>query len=175
MALQLYLGCSGSGKSHKLYEHIIAESLKHPELNYYILVPEQYNLTTQQKLISMHPKKGILNIDVLSFTRLAHRVFEEVGYVHARGATIDDIGKNLILRHMAGRNEDKLTALKGSLNKLGYISEVKSVISEFMQYGIGDKELEGLIDKSSGRSILKSKLTDIRLLYSEFLNCIIYN
>ena len=172
MALQLYLGCSGSGKSHRLYEHIIDESLKHPELNYYILVPEQYNLSTQQKLISMHPKKGILNIDVLSFTRLAHRVFEEVGYSHARGVTIDDIGKNLILRHMAGKNEDKLTALKGSLNKLGYISEVKSVISEFMQYGIGDKELEGLIEKSSERGILKAKLADIRLLYNEFLKYI---
>ena len=172
MALQLYLGCAGSGKSHRLYEHIIEESLKHPELNYYILVPEQYNLSTQQKLLSMHPKKGILNIDVLSFTRLAHRVFEEVGYSHARGTTIDDIGKNLILRHMAGRNEDKLTALKGSFDKLGYISEVKSVISEFMQYGIGDKELQYLIDKSRSRGILSQKLTDIRLLYNEFLNFI---
>ncbi len=172
MALQLYLGCAGSGKSHKLYEHIIDESIKHPELNYYILVPEQYNLSTQQKLISMHPKKGMLNIDVLSFTRLAHRVFEEVGYSHARGATIDDIGKNLILRHMAARNEDKLTALKGTFDKLGYISEVKSVISEFMQYGIGDKELSLLIERSENRGILKQKLTDIRLLYNEFLKYI---
>ena len=172
MALQFFSGCSGSGKSYKLYEHIIEESLKHPELNYYILVPEQYNLSTQQKLVSMHPKKGILNIDVLSFTRLAHRVFEEVGYSNARGAVIDDIGKNLILCHMAGRNEDKLTALKGTFNKLGYISEVKSVISEFMQYGIGDKELAHLIDKSASRGILKQKLTDIRLLYNEFLKYI---
>lgn len=172
MALKLYLGCSGSGKSHKLYEHIIDESLKHPELNYYILVPEQYNLSTQQKLISMHPKKGILNIDVLSFTRLAHRVFEEVGYSHARGTIIDDIGKNLILRHMAGKNEDKLTALKGSFDKQGFISEVKSVISEFMQYGIGDRELAYLIDKSASRGILKQKLVDIRLLYNEFLTFI---
>nr|MCR5233755.1 PD-(D/E)XK nuclease family protein [Lachnospiraceae bacterium] len=172
MALQMYKGCSGSGKSHKLYEHIIEESLRHPELTYLILVPEQYNLSTQRQIISMHPKKGMLNIDVLSFTRLAHRVFEEVGYSRAKGVTIDDIGKNLILRHMASENEDKLTALSGSFNKLGYISEVKSVISEFMQYRIGDRELEQLIEKSSGRGILKSKLTDIRLLYSEFLKYI---
>ena len=69
---------------------------------------------------------------------------------------------------MAGKNEDKLTALKGSFDKLGYISEVKSVISEFMQYGIGDKELGQLIEKSSTRGLLKQKLTDIRLLYNEF-------
>ncbi|MCR4806546.1 MAG: PD-(D/E)XK nuclease family protein, partial [Lachnospiraceae bacterium] len=81
-------------------------------------------------------------------------------------------GKNLILRHMAGRNEDKLTALKGSVGKLGYISEVKSVISEFMQYGVGDSELGKLIEKSESRGVLKDKLTDIRLLYGEFLKYI---
>lgn len=172
MALRLYLGRSGSGKSHKLYEYIIEESLSHPEMTYLILVPEQYNLSTQQQLISMHPKKGILNIDVLSFTRLAHRVFEEVGYSRARGATIDDIGKNLILMHMASGNEDKLTALSGIFNKIGYISEVKSVISEFMQYGIGDKELDSLIKMSEGRGTLHAKLTDIRYLYGEFLKYI---
>lgn len=168
MALQLYLGCSGSGKSYELYKHIIDESISHPELTYLILVPEQYNLTTQQQLISMHPRKGILNIDVLSFSRLAHRVFEEVGYVRAKGVVIDDTGKNLILRHMAGNNEDKLTALSGMFSKPGYISEVKSVISEFMQYGIGDRELDELIKKSSDRGILRDKLKDLKLLYNEF-------
>ena len=172
MALQMYLGCSGSGKSYKLYEHIIDESLLHPEVTYLFIVPEQYNLSTQRRLISMHPRKGILNIDVLSFSRLSHRVFEEVGYRSARGVTIDDIGKNLILRHMASENGDKLTALSGVLNRLGYISEVKSVISEFMQYGIGDSELAELIEKSSGHGILQAKLTDIRLLYNEFLKYI---
>ncbi|MBR5765186.1 MAG: hypothetical protein IKX95_00245, partial [Lachnospiraceae bacterium] len=69
MALQVYRGCSGSGKSYRLYKHLIEESLAHPELTYFIIVPEQYNLSTQRTLISMHPKKGMLNIDVLSFTR----------------------------------------------------------------------------------------------------------
>ena len=33
----------------------------------------------QKRLVSMHPRKGILNIDVVSFERLAYKVFEEVG------------------------------------------------------------------------------------------------
>lgn len=168
----MYFGCSGSGKSHKLYKHIIEESLLHPEVTYLFVVPEQYNLSTQRRLISMHPNKGILNIDVLSFTRLSHRVFEEVGYRSARGVTIDDIGKNLILRHIISGNQHKLTALSGVFGKLGYISEIKSVISEFMQYGIGDRELKYLVDKSSARGILKEKLTDVQLLYREFLKYI---
>ena len=172
MALQIYSGVSGSGKTHSLFEHIINESIAHPELNYIVLVPEQYTLTTQYKLVQMHPRHGILNIDVLNFNRLAHRIFEEVGYNEARGTIIDDIGKNLILRHLAGQNEDRLTALSGVFRKLGYISEVKSVISEFMQYGIGDEQLATLIDNSKDRGILHAKLSDIRILYAEFLKLI---
>lgn len=36
-------------------------------------------MQTQKTLVEMHPQKGILNIDVLSFERLAYRIFEEVG------------------------------------------------------------------------------------------------
>ena len=43
----------------------------------------------------------------------------------------------LILRKIAGQFEERLKVLKGNLKKQGYISEVKSVISEFTQYGVG--------------------------------------
>ena len=36
-------------------------------------------MQTQKELVSLHPDGGILNIDVLSFQRLAYRVFEETG------------------------------------------------------------------------------------------------
>ena len=100
MALQFILGNSGSGKSHYLYQHIIEESLCHPDVNFLILVPEQFTMQTQKDLVSMHPKKGIMNIDVLSFGRLAHRIFEEVGGDDR--VILDDEGKNLILRKIAG-------------------------------------------------------------------------
>ena len=90
MALQFIFGNSGSGKSRYLYEQIIRESQVHPEKNYIVLVPEQFTMQTQRELVHLHPSKGILNIDVLSFGRLAHRVFEEViaadlGVLKARG------------------------------------------------------------------------------------------
>ena len=46
---------------------------------YYVIVPEQFTMQTQKTLVEMHPQGGILNIDVLSFERLAYRIFEEVG------------------------------------------------------------------------------------------------
>ena len=46
---------------------------------YLIIVPEQFTMQTQKELVSLHPAGGILNIDILSFQRLAYRIFEETG------------------------------------------------------------------------------------------------
>ena len=40
MSLQLILGSSGAGKSHYLYTHIIEESMKNPDRNYIVVVPQ---------------------------------------------------------------------------------------------------------------------------------------
>ena len=166
MSLQFIFGNSGSGKSHCLYQNIIEESIRHPEKNYLVLVPEQFTMQTQKDLCLMHPRGGIMNIDVLSFGRLAHRVFEEVGQDNR--TVLDDEGKNLILRKIAGNYEDKLTVLKGNLKKQGYISEVKSVISEFTQYGVDFERLDEFMDSISPDSYLYYKLKDIRKVYEGF-------
>ena len=77
MSLQFIMGNSGAGKSRYAYEKILAEAARHPEKNYLIVVPEQFTMQTQKDLCMAHPRGGIMNIDVLSFGRLAHRVFEE--------------------------------------------------------------------------------------------------
>ena len=79
MSLQFIIGGSGTGKSHYAFETIIREAASHPDVLYYIVVPEQFTMQTQQTVVEQSPGKGILNIDVLSFQRLAYRVFEEVG------------------------------------------------------------------------------------------------
>ena len=113
-----------------------------------------------------HPRHGIMNIDVLSFVRLSHRIFEEVGRETKR--VLDDEGKNLILRKIAGEQEEELKVLKRNLKKQGYISEVKSVISEFTQYGIGFEELDAFIETLEPESYLCYKLKDIRRVYEGF-------
>ena len=166
MSLQFIFGNSGAGKSHYLYSHIIQESMAHPERNFLVLVPEQFTMQTQKDLCMAHPRHGIMNIDVLSFVRLAHRVFEETGRETKR--VLDDEGKNLILRKIAGRYEDDLKVLKGNLKKQGYISEVKSVISEFTQYGIGFEELDAFVETLEPESYLAYKLRDIHKVYEGF-------
>ena len=166
MSLQFIFGNSGSGKSHYLYESIIEESIRKPEWNYLVLVPEQFTMQTQKDLCEMHPRGGIMNIDVLSFVRLSHRIFEEVGQEISR--VLDDEGKNLILRKIAAMHQEDLPILKGNLKKQGYISEVKSVISEFTQYGVGFDTLDSFIETLNPESYLAYKLRDIRTIYEGF-------
>lgn len=166
MPLKFVFGPSGSGKSSYLYQHVIQESMKYPERNYIVLVPEQFTMQTQKDLVMMHERKGIMNIDVLSFARLAYRVFEETG--GGGLPVLDDEGKNLILRKIAGDYESELKMLGGHMKKQGYISEVKSVISEFTQYDIGEDEIERVMESTGESSRLYYKLADIRLLYRGF-------
>lgn len=166
MSLQFIFGNSGSGKSYYLQQTVIKESMEHPADNYIVLVPEQFTMQTQKDMVMMHPNKGIMNIDVLSFGRLAYRVFEEVG--EEGNIVLDDEGKNLILRRMASQFEGELKVLSGNLKRLGYISEVKSVISEFTQYDIREEDVEQIMEQVVPDSLLYYKLHDINLIYRGF-------
>lgn len=166
MSLQFIFGPSGSGKSYYLYQKIIEESVRYPEENYIVLVPEQFTMQTQKDLVEKHPSRCIMNIDVLSFGRLAYRVFEETGGGDL--PVLDDEGKNLILRKIAGDYEDELFVLKGNMKKPGFISEVKSVISEFTQYDIGGAELDHMMEAAGEGCGLYYKLKDIAVLYQGF-------
>ena len=166
MSLQFVFGNSGSGKSHQLYQRIIEESIQYPEKKYMVIVPEQFTMQIQEELVNMHPRGGIINIDVLSFGRLAFRVMEETG--GDKRAILDDEGKSLILRKIANECEDDLRVLGGNLKKPGYISVIKSMISEFTQYDVGQEELGEVIGHIGQKSNLFYKLNDIKLVYDKF-------
>ena len=166
MALQLILGGSGAGKSHCLYEKIIKEAMTHPEQQYLVLVPEQFTLQTQRELVERHPNHGILNIDVLSFQRLAYRVFEETG--REIGTVLEETGKNLMLRRVAQEEQQALTILGSNLRRMGTISQMKSMISELTQYGITSEQLTEAMEQSKSNPQLYYKLQDMRLLYEQF-------
>ena len=166
VSLQFYFGASGSGKSRKLHEDIIREAARNPKTAYLLIVPDQFTMQTQLDLVTEHPQHIIMNIDVLSFGRLTHRILEEVGGEDM--PILDDTGKSLVLRKVAGQCRDRLQVMGSQLGRIGYIHEVKSALSEFMQYGIGMRELERLADYARGRGALYGKLQDLKALYQAF-------
>lgn len=166
MALQFIFGNSGAGKSHYLYEHIIEESMKHPQQKYLVIVPEQFTMQTQKEFVMRHPRHGIMNIDVLSFQRMAFRVLEEIG--EANRVVLDDEGKNFILRKISGKLAEQLHVLGANVRRPGYVSEARSVISELMQYGISPSDMEQMLEMVEKQSYSYYKLKDVQLLYQGF-------
>ena len=166
MSLRFYFGPSGAGKSRQLYNEIIAGSISNPQKNYLVIVPDQFTMQTQKDLVMLHDRGGIINIDVLSFGRLGHRILEEVGSKDV--PVLDDTGKSLVLQKVASQTKDKLPVLGGLLHKQGYIHEAKSAISEFMQYGLNCDEVDRLIEYAQKRGALAGKLKDLNTLYRAF-------
>lgn len=166
MSLCFYFGPSGAGKSRQLYEEIIERAALNPRQNFLIIVPDQFTMQTQKDFVTLSNRGGIMNIDVLSFGRLGHRIMEEVG--SRETPVLDDTGKSLVLQKVASGIRDELPALGSLLNKQGYIHEVKSALSEFMQYGISVEDVDKLIDHAKSKGALSLKLKDLKTLYKGF-------
>ena len=170
MSLQFYFGGSGSGKSRLLHQTIARQAGREPRRNFLFLVPDQFTMQTQVDLVNASDCGGIMNIDVLSFGRLTHRIFEETGF--GNRPVLDDTGKSLVLRRVAASLQDKMPVIGKNLNRIGYIHEVKSAISEFMQYGLGVSQVGELAEFARGRGALHHKLKDLEVIYQGFVDYI---
>ena len=165
MALQLIYGNSGSGKSTYIYEKVIQMAQADRRRNFYVIVPEQFTMQTQRELVRRSQNHVIVNIDVVSFERLAYRIFDELGI---QNTVMEETGKSLVLRKIAEEKGKDLTVLRGNIRKMGYINELKSMISELMQYDISVEELEDFLHQLKPESNLYYKLSDVHTMYAAF-------
>lgn len=166
MSLRFYFGASGAGKSTQLYEEVTQRAAANPKQRFFVVVPDQFTMQTQKELVERHPAGGIMNIDVLSFGRLSHRIFEETGGFEM--PVLDDTGKSLVLQKVARNLSKELPVIGGNLHKLGFIHEVKSAVSEFMQYGVEEEGMEKLLSYARSKGALYYKLKDLSVLYRGF-------
>ncbi|MCD8109829.1 MAG: PD-(D/E)XK nuclease family protein [Clostridiales bacterium] len=165
MSLYFLYGNSGNGKSEYIFQKTADMAEQAPYQRYFVVVPEQFTMRAQKSLVAHTKNHVILNVDVVSFDRLAYRVFDELGIHHT---VMEETGKSLVLRRIVEEKERYLTILKGNLTKMGYIGELKSMISELMQYGISPDDLESFLGELKEDSALRLKLSDILHIYRSF-------
>ncbi len=165
MSLQFIFGASGSGKTRYLYEDLIRQSMEQPQIQYVAIVPEQFTMQTQKDIVTLHPDHGTMNIDIVSFERLAYRVFEELAVEHLE--VLDDMGKSMVLRRVASGERKNLGIFSGHLNQTGFINQLKSMLSELYQYGISPDGLRAAAVEVKS-PLLKEKLKDLLVIYEAF-------
>ncbi len=167
MALHYITGAASSGKSTFLYDKILKMAAEDLKRKYIIIVPEQYALRVEQELVKQSDGNGVINIEVLSFTRLAYRLMEEAcdeGY-----PVLNDMGKNMLIRRIMQESADRLGVFRGKERNAGFVDEIKSAISEMCQYMISPEMLEEF-ENNTEKGLLKAKMSDFRIIYGEFLS-----
>ena len=167
MALQFMFGSSISLKSEVIYRRLLEEAEANPSLQVQIIVPEQSTLVTQKKVLQLTDNLGMMQVDVVSFHRLAYRVMEEM---HQKvPGILDDTGKSMLLRKIAGEVADSLELYGGNLSRKGFIEQLKSMLSEFLQYRVMPKQLQEIADQLDSQPLLQHKIRDLEVIYGKFL------
>lgn len=166
MAIQFILGGSGTGKTTYMYKEMITSSMKAGHSPILFMLPEQSNLAAEQDMVRLHPNGGTMDISILSFTRLAFKIFDELN-VHTRDI-LDDYGKSMLIMKLMKRHQKEFSYYGSMVGKQGFVDEVKSILSEFYQYQITDKVLEDVISNLSQDKSLYHKLSDLKILFNAF-------
>ena len=74
----------------------------------------------------------------------------------------------MVLQKMVQQHRRELAYLGSQMNKPGYLDEVKSLVSEFMQYDIREENLAEMKEKAKDQPLLEMKLKDVGILYQSF-------
>ena len=166
MAVEFILGASGTGKTRYIYEKMIAQSEVEGHAPIWFVLPEQSNMAAEQDMVSLHPKGGTMEISIVSFTRMAFKVFDERN-VHTYDI-LDDYGKSMLLMKVLKEHEKEFTYYGKMVGKPGFVEETKSMLSELYQYQVTGQVLEDEIAGLSPEQSLYYKLSDMKIILTAF-------
>lgn len=163
--LKIITGQTGSGKSYSVLKEMAQAYEQNRTDNIILLIPEQFSLEASASFMEKMGQRGHIHMDVLSFQRLAHRVFEETGATDR--VRISELGKNMLLRQIFERQAAQLKVYGKMAGRSGFMDSVNRLISEFKRAQIKSEDLERQIEDMED-GLLRRKLEDIVYLYEAF-------
>ncbi|MGB7606235.1 MAG: helicase-exonuclease AddAB subunit AddB [Lutisporaceae bacterium] len=167
MSLRIIYGRAGSGKSSFCLKDIKKKLSERQDGQFIIIVPEQFSLQEEQRLVRELGGSGINGVEVLSFRRLAYRVFASAGgTVHTH---INSAGKSMLLYRAIEKHKDELKVYARTAHRKGFINTLNRTISELKRYILTPEQLQQASDRHKETNLmLADKLHDIALIYGEF-------
>ena len=159
MSLRLIYGKSGCGKSEYCFKEI-AKNVNKEKI--YMIVPNQMALMAEKRLMEKANNLALVNTEVITFSRMAFRVRNELG--GAKKTSLSKSGKAMLLY-------DILSKCKDNLNFLGKNAEnvdiIGNSITEFKKHRINIANLKEEANTTTDM-YLKLKLNDMITMYDEF-------
>lgn len=165
MGIRFIFGRAGSGKSYYCLNQIKKKLENDKNNKLILLVPDQYTFQTEKKLLEHIGERALLRAEVLSFKRMATRVFDRCG---GRAINvIEDSGKNMLIYKLLKDKGEELQYFNRISKQQGFVGIVSKSITEFKKYNISE---EILIEKESqiDNKDLKEKVNDLASIYKIF-------
>jgi ATP-dependent helicase/nuclease subunit B len=165
MSLRLIYGRAGSGKSSFCLSEIKRELEAGEAFRHIIIVPEQFSFQAEKRLIKTLGASGINGVEVLSFGRMAYRVFGEVGGLSRKH--INPAGRSILVYLVMKSIKEELRVFSKAAGQKGFVNTLCNTISELKRYNTAPHDIRQL-EVSSESGPLADKLHDIALIYEEF-------
>ena len=158
--MRLILGRSGTGKTYKCMHEIKDTLLSNFDKPIIYIVPEQFSFESEKKLIEVCGKTGIIGAQVLSFKRLAYRIFSNC---NIKTNNLSDASKSMLIFFIKQKLNKEMLVLKA--NTPNIVKLISDEISEFKRYNINPELLVSLNTKNE---YLNMKIHDLSLIYNEY-------
>ena len=128
--LHLLLGRAGSGKSHWIRD-FLAGRAREGKRDMVLLVPEQFSFESERALLRRLHTSPAGQIEVLSFSRLATRVFQQAGGF--AGRQLDDAGRIILMGMATDEVRDRLQVYSRMSATAGFAGEMLGAVREWQQ------------------------------------------
>ncbi len=161
--LHLLWGRAGSGKTTTIVNEICARAA-HGEEGLIWLVPEPFSHECERFLAAHGGPAICLHAEVLTFGRLADRVFGQEGGLARR--PLSDGGRLLTMRLAVDVVRDQLSLWAKNAHKPAFLASLLQTVDECKCYGIAPEALHQASDAAKGSSALK--LRELSLIYASY-------
>lgn len=155
--LKLLLGRAGTGKSTALFRAMAEEGKYRPQL---LIVPEQHSHDAERRLCALAGNAASLSAEVLSFTRLASRVFSVAGGLAE--PTLDAGGRLLLMDVALKQVQDHLKVYARPSRKPQFLSQLAATVDECKSAAITPEKLWEVSQAAEGETA--DKFSDLSLI-----------
>ena len=162
MALTVLFGKGRSGKTEYCFSQMKAEAAQGRRT--LLIVPDQASYNAERRFAESLPEKGFMGTQIVGFSRLAYRVFQEKG---KDCAFVSELAQKLILQRLLRRHADEFTVLQTAARQDNFVETAGRFIGECRSFCIGPDMLRHAASLL-GSQTLSRKLMDIALLYQGY-------
>jgi len=132
----------------------------------FVIVPEQYTLNMEKQLLDILDLKGMMGIEVMSFSRLIAKVTDNLNLRDQIPLTA--LGRKLLIKRIIQKKTRELKVYYKSGDKFGLIDEFEELVSSLREERISSSDLRAFKDRLPEGVYLRHKIEDLLLVYQAY-------